>query len=1258
MTRSSFSTVLRSIGLASALAMLFVLLTQSGLYAQSTGTVTGTVYDQAGAVVPNASVELVNDGTGDTRKSTSNSAGYFSFGTVQPGNYSVKVTASGFKGWKRSGIPVRPGDLRDVSNVSLQVGSQGETVQVEAIAEEIAPVDSGEKSSVLTSKQIENLSLEGRDATELIRTLPGFSAFNGGSVNNQGPDFTTISPTGGAVGEGVVAGGSPYRGGTDLVSDGAHIIDNGCNCGATQTVNGDMVSEVKVQTSNFGADSAKGPVVVNAIGKSGSSSYHGEAYLHARDNGINSLDWSFKHQMLSSPPGLVSPPAGRYLFPGGQIGGPVPGTHKKLVFWAGFEYYYQHGFPLGGITVPGLMTDSVPTASMRNGDFSSTAADNNALCGGNGIKGYQPVCANLGSSLSWFNTTTNLPGTGTTLPSNLISDPGVLALMKNIPMPNADPTKTGGYNLLLPENLDQNGFMFRTRVDYAITDSSKVYATYNNQKETDDWPIHLWWNPANSVNFPGGMTTHDNSRTITGHFLHVFSPTLTNDVASTLAYITYPLVKNSANGWSAASNGYPYGGVFATNNSKMMPDLGNGYWLAGVPQMIQPDIFQNNQNYVWQKWNYTAEDNLTKSYKTHTIKAGFYWEKTTNNQGAFTDYNGHFEATQGGPFNGCNNTSGPNALSCGSNNPVANLLLGVFNYDQVNKRALDNVFYPTYSGYAQDDWKFNRRLTLNLGLRADHLGAWRTPVANGVATWTGNLAAGGPVPGFSWHGVNPSIPLTGRDVPVLTWQPRLGFAYDLRGNGKTVLRGGWGEYGFRDQLNDYSSSIETAEGTATFNASTVVTPAYIGSIAGTIPVNAGGSAFGLSLTDHVQPVSRNYNFTVSQQMPFSSLLEIGYVGSQTRNSPIEGNSNNLDARNINLVPTGVLFTAAGCSTPLAPTSTQPGTSNPCDIDRNHTPNSAGQLGGFSTSPYPLASTYGASNVQVLTHKGIANYNALQTSWVRQKGRATYNLNYTWSKTLGTLGTAQLNGLGVDALNLSHDYGVLSIDRSHVFNFSYTFQVGNPVKSNKVLEYAANGWNISGITTWQSGPNITSLSSQNLGLGGTGPAYTASDGSVHTYSIAADNYLGTNNSNLMPTVVCDPTYRLQPHQHFNASCFGVAPAGQNGWWQLPYLHGPAYFNSDLSVFKTFKVTERQNVEFRFSGYNFLNHPLDSFQGNGDMSVSFTYTCSVSPCTYGAGHYVLNNGGSGDYTLNGNNVRPGFASTKFGRRVLELSAKYSF
>jgi hypothetical protein len=402
------------------------------------------------------------------------------------------------------------------------------------------------------------------------------------------------------------------------------------------------------------------------------------------------------------------------------------------------------------------------------------------------------------------------------------------------------------------------------------------------------------------------------------------------------------------------------------------------------------------------------------------------------------------------------------------------------------------------------------------------------------------------------------------------------------------------------------------------------------------------------------------------------LLEIGYVGSHTSNAAIEGNTNNLDARNLNVLQTGQALTYNGCTTYLSPVAI-PGNlgtgKNACDVNANQPDSKA----------YPLTAYFGNANVQPIRHIGVANYNALQTSWVRQKGRITYNLNYTWSKTLGTEGTAQLNALAPDALNLKHDYGVLSTDRSHVFNFSYTFQTGNPIHGNKALQYAANGWNISGITTWQSGPNITALQSTNLGFGGNGPTYDTltqkCDNSVppvcnevyNTYAINAWNYLGTNNSNLQPTVTCNPTAHLAAHQYFNANCFGVAPPGSNGFWQLPYIHGPAYFNSDLALFKTFNVTERQHVEFRVSAFNFLNHPLESFQGGADMSISFNYACGGSTpyasggplCPNGSGQYYLNAPNStGPYVVNGNQTRPGYASTKYGRRVMEFSAKYSF
>src|SRR6266700_8030394 len=187
MTSSSSQSKVSGLGWAKMAAGVaaFVLFLAAFASAQSTGTVTGTVADQSGAVVAKAKVTIHNEATGDTRETTSNDSGYFSFGTINPGTYTVKVSAANFKSFERKGLSVLPGDVRDIRDIALQVGSQGDVIEVTGVADEIAPVDSGERSSVLTSKQIDNLSLEGRDATELIRTLPGFASFNGGSINNQ-----------------------------------------------------------------------------------------------------------------------------------------------------------------------------------------------------------------------------------------------------------------------------------------------------------------------------------------------------------------------------------------------------------------------------------------------------------------------------------------------------------------------------------------------------------------------------------------------------------------------------------------------------------------------------------------------------------------------------------------------------------------------------------------------------------------------------------------------------------------------------------------------------------------------------------------------------------------------------------------------------------------------------------------------------------------------------------------------------------------
>jgi len=278
-----------------------------------------------------------------------------------------------------------------------------------------------------------------------------------------------------------------------------------------------------------------------------------------RDRALNSLDWAFKHQMIlnnASNPLKISPPASKFLYPGLQIGGPVPGTGKKLVFHSAFEYYHQAGLPTNtGGSVSGLITDTVPTADMRNGIFDVNPAvspDNNKFCtsGGNGGSS---VCQGTYNSSTTFNVGgtafPNLPAAGGsylnyvdttgTLHQNVMSqisgfDPGGAILMGNIPAENSDPSATGGYNYIVPVTIDQNGWMWRNRVDFNASENTKVYGSYQIQKETDNVPIHLWWEPYNSIPFPGGMASHDNSQTITGHFVKIINPTLTNDFSAAL----------------------------------------------------------------------------------------------------------------------------------------------------------------------------------------------------------------------------------------------------------------------------------------------------------------------------------------------------------------------------------------------------------------------------------------------------------------------------------------------------------------------------------------------------------------------------------------------------------------------------------------------------------------------------------------------------------------------------------------------------
>jgi len=1160
--------------------------------AQSAGTIAGTVRDSTGAVVPGADITLTNQATQAEFRTVSNDEGYFAFAAVLTGTYTVRVEMAGFKPWAFTGITMNPGDRRNLPEIKLQVGDVSSEVIVSAVVGEITPVDTGERSSVLNSKQIGNLSLMGRDATELIKIMPGMSVFTGGGIGNQAGYDPSVVGISSAVGNGYVANGTSNRGGMDLIQDGAHIIDPGCNCSATASVNADMVEEVKVQTSNYGADSVKGPVVITAVGKSGGSEYHGQAYLHTRDSKFNSMDWFLKKQGGEKP-------KDRYLYPGINFGGPVRlpwlnfNSDKKLLFWAGYEYYYQK-LPAGS-----PITSNVPTVGMRSGDFTMAGEGNAAACpGGFSDSNWgKPMCGNLNGNLP-----NGKPIVGNIIPANMI-DPGGAAIMKLFPLPNADPSKTGGFNYFKQFVTNQNGNIFRTRVDYDLSDNTKLYVSYQRQGQTSEVPVQLWWIANPAAPYPGGMSSGDRSHSISGNFVHVFSPTLTNEFIATWAYLDSPLSPNDPSLVSRSNLGYPYAGVYG-NEVQYMPAVMNAWWSAslGYPHVYQPDMFEPNGVNTLTKKIPTFQNNLTKVLSTHTMKFGVYVEQTGNYQGSWGYPNGQVSFGTG-PW-----TTAAHSEGLGTFNPVGNILLGVASgYSEANYNSIAYMAFKTIGGYLQDSWKVNNRLTLDLGLRFDHFGPWYDTKGVGMAAWfpdryAKDVADGKEMPGIYWHARDASVPVGGIEAKLALVSPRLGFAWDISGQGTTVIRGGWGTYRWHDSWNAYGDALYTSLGSRSYSIPNTMYLSEIDQIKSTSSGTLGGLVSGANAvdpTDQTQPLTYTYNLTISRRLPGKSLLEVAYVGNKSENLYLEDK-----LANINLIPMGALF--------------QP------DPVTGAAPNPE----GANLANYRPYRAYGNNSVKVFKHGAYSNYNALQLSWNKQSGRLNYTLNYTWSKTLGIGGTAQLGGTVGNPFDLRSNYGVLSQDRSHVFNTSYMFEVGNLYHGNPVLAGVTNGWTIAGISTWQSGPNIQSLWNANFGFGGGGGA-----------TLNSTTHLGTPDITLQPILVGDPTSGLKEHQFINGAAFSVPAVGQNGPYRLPYyLHGPAYFNSDLSLYKSFKVAEGHSLQLRFSGFNFLNHPLVSFNQNGMTNLTFS---QPTP-----GQWAL---AAPDF---------GYANIKLGRRVLELALKYSF
>jgi len=267
---------------------------------------------------------------------------------------------------------------------------------------------------------------------------------------------------------------------------------------------------------------------------------------------------------------------------------------------------------------------------------------------------------------------------------------------------------------------------------------------------------------------------------------------------------------------------------------------------------------------------------------------------------------------------------------------------------------------------------------------------------------------------------------------------------------------------------------------------------------------------------------------------------------------------------------------------------------------------------------------GFSDLNLATHGTYANYNSLQVTWVRTAGRYTMNANYTFGKAMGIISSTY------DNFNMRNNYGVQASNRTHIFNWATSIELGRPVR-NKIAGGVVNGWQLSGIVQLQSGANLTSNRGNNWGWNLNSYKIPGTTSNVSNTSL-----LGTPNIALHPIVTCDPTKNLAEHQYINGNCFAIpTQVGQNGPTTLPVVYGPAFFNADLGLFKNFDIREGKRLQFRFNGYNFLNHPLWSFPANSNLTLGF-------------------NGTTGQI----NTPLFGYTTQKQGRRVIQMAVKFIF